>query len=145
MHPVLEHQQLLTRRHFLGRTGLGAVALAWLMNEDRRAAAQAPASGGLTGLPHFAAKAKRVICLFQSGAPSQLDLFDYKPKLNDLFNTDLPDSIRKGQRLTTMTSTQANFPIAPSRFRFQQRGQSGAWVSDLLRYTATVADELCFI
>jgi len=105
----------------------------------------ANATGGLPGLPHFAPKAKRVIYLFQSGAPSQLDLFDHKPLLAARHGTDLPDSIRQGQRLTGMTATQERFPIAPTRFRFTQHGRSGTWLSELLPHTARVADELCFI
>jgi hypothetical protein len=93
----------------------------------------------------IAAKAKRVIYLFQSGAPSQIDLFDYKPELRNQFDKDLPDSIRKGQRLTGMTSGQARFPTAPSIFEFKQHGQSGAWISELMPHLATVADKLCFI
>jgi hypothetical protein len=96
-------------------------------------------------LPHFAPKAKRVIYLFQSGAPSQLELFDYKPKLVELRGTELPDSIRKGQRLTAMTATQQSFPIVPSVFKFAQHGESRAWVSELMPYTAKMADDLCFI
>jgi hypothetical protein len=101
--------------------------------------------GGLEGLPHFAPKAKRVIYLFQSGAPSQLDLFDHKPKLADRRGEELPDSVRRGQRLTGMTVGQESFPVAPSRFAFQQRGQCGAWVSELLPHTARLVDDLCFI
>ena len=132
---------LATRRDFLGHmaTGLGAAALATLLDKDGRAADAA------SPLPHFPPKAKRVIYLFQSGPPSQMDLFDHKPKLQSLLGTELPDSIRQGQRLTGMTSRQTSFPIAPSRFRFARHGQSGAFVSDLLPYTARVADELCFI
>ncbi|MBL9129879.1 MAG: DUF1501 domain-containing protein, partial [Verrucomicrobiaceae bacterium] len=122
----------LTRRHFLTQTGLGATALSALMND-------APAA------THFAAKAKRVIYLFQSGAPSQMDLFDHKPGLQARFDQDLPDSIRQGQRLTGMTATQERFPIAPSRYRFARHGKCGAWLSELLPHTAGVADELCFI
>ncbi len=96
-------------------------------------------------MPHFLPRAKRIIYLFQSGAPSQMDLFDYKPKLADLRGTELPDSIRQGQRLTGMTATQASFPTAPSKFRFAQHGKSGAWVSELLPHTAKVVDELCFV
>src|SRR5262249_28652274 len=102
-------------------------------------------SGGLPGLPHFPAKAKRVIYLFQSGAPSQMDLFDYKPRLNDLRGAELPDSIRMGQRLTGMTSRQESFPVAPSKFAFARHGKSGAWVSELLPHPAGVVDELCFV
>jgi hypothetical protein len=91
------------------------------------------------------AKAKRVIYLFQSGAPSQLELFDYKPKLKEMLGKELPDSIRQGQRLTGMTATQTSFPLVPSKFEFKQRGQSGAWVSDLMPHVAKIADKLCFI
>src|SRR5262245_38034943 len=120
-------------------TGIGAAALASLLQQDGRAVDQS------SSLPHFAPKAKRVIYLFQSGAPSQLDLFDYKPKLADLRGTELPDSIRQGQRLTGMTARQTSFPVAPSRFTFAQHGKSKAWVSDLLPHTARVVDDLCFI
>jgi hypothetical protein len=130
----------LTRRHFFGKSahGLGIAALSQMMSGHAAAA-------GMPGLPHHAAKAKRVIYLFQSGAPSQLDLFDYKPQLEKHHGTELPDSIRQGQRLTGMTATQATFPIAPGAFGFKQHGKSGAWVSDLLPHTAKIADRLCFI
>jgi Protein of unknown function (DUF1501) len=146
MNPLLEHRLLLTRRHFFGRaaSGVGIAALASLLHHDL-AAAPKEAANGLPGVPHFAPKAKRVIVLFQSGAPSQMDLFDHKPKLADLRGKELPDSIRMGQRLTGMTSRQESLPVAPSRFKFARHGQSGAWVSDLLPHTAKVADELCFI
>jgi hypothetical protein len=141
MDPRLEHRLMLTRRHFFGRAtgGIGAAALASLL------AREAGAAGGLPGLPHFAPRARRVIYLFQSGAPSQMDLFDPKPALLDRRGTELPDSVRNGQRLTGMTATQASFPVAPSMFRFAQHGRSGAWVSELLPHTARVADELCFV
>jgi hypothetical protein len=149
MNPLHEHRLLLTRRHFFGRTslGIGLAALATLLNDDLRAAPADGTSptGSLPGLPHFPAKARRVIYLFQSGAPSQMDLFDYKPKLDDLRGSELPDSIRMGQRLTGMTSKQASFPVAPSKFRFARHGTSGAWVSELLPHTARVVDDLCFI
>jgi Protein of unknown function (DUF1501) len=141
MDPRLEYQLRLTRRQFFGVTagGIGAVALATLLSEDLHAA------DGLPGFPHFPPSAKRVIYLFQSGAPSQMDMFDYKPKLNDLRGSELPDSIRMGQRLTGMTATQASFPVAPPIFKFAQHGQSGAWLSELLPHTAKVADDLSFI
>jgi hypothetical protein len=147
MNPLTDPRLLINRRHFFGRIGLGATALAALLNEELFAAPakDAAATGGLPGLPHFAPKAKRVIYLFQSGAPSQMDLFDHKPQLADRHGADLPDSIRQGQRLTGMTATQEHFPIAPTRFRFAQHGRSGAWLSELLPHTARVADELCFI
>src|SRR5581483_9889193 len=138
MHPLAEHRLELTRRTFLGR-GLGAVALASLLGEG--AGANAPAGE----LPHFAPRAKRVIYLFQSGAPSQMDLFDYKPRLRELRGRELPASVRMGQRLTGMTATQESFPIAPSIYGFARHGRSGAWVSELLPRLAGVADELCFI
>jgi hypothetical protein len=123
-------------------TGLGAAALASLLQQDNLAS---DANNPAAALPHFPPKVKRVIYLFQSGAPSQMDLFDYKPKLTDLRGTELPDSIRQGQRLTGMTSRQTSFPIAPSKFRFAQHGRCGAWVSDLLPHTARVVDDLCFV
>src|SRR6266581_2423270 len=131
----------MTRRHFLLNTssGIGTAALATLLAKDSQA------SAGLPGLPHFAPKAKRVIYLFQHGAPSQLDLFDYKPKLKEMRGAELPDSVRKGQRLTGMTAFQAKFPTAPSIFRFSQSGQSGAQLSELLPHTAKVADQICII
>ncbi|MEY3173429.1 MAG: hypothetical protein RLZZ436_1343 [Planctomycetota bacterium] len=105
----------------------------------------AVASPGSSGVPHFRPRAKRVIYLFQSGAPSQLDLFDFKPGLRELRGAELPDSVRGGQRLTGMTSRQASFPIAPSKYRFGQHGSSGAWLSELLPHTARIADELCIL
>ncbi len=149
MGPLHELAALMTRRYFFGRTatGVGVAALAALLGEDLHAAAPPtnPYPDALPGLPHFKARAKRVIYLFQSGAPSQIDLFDPKPKLADLRATELPDSIRKGQRLTGMTATQTSFPVAPSKFRFAQHGKSGAWLSELLPHTARQADRLCFI
>src|SRR5437660_3835349 len=127
----------MNRRRFLARAGLnlGALALGTLLDPGR---ARADA-GSLPGLPHFPPKARRVIYLFQSGAPSQMDLFDYKPGLQRLRGAELPDSIRQGQRLTGMTATQQSFPIAPSMFAFARHGHSGAWVSELLPHTARVA------
>src|SRR3989440_8945968 len=123
--------------------GLGTAALATLLPQRVRAATQQ--ASGMLGLPHFAPKAKRAIYLFMNGGPAQMDLFDYKPRMNDLFDRDLPESIRMGQRLTTMTSGQARFPIAPSKFRFARYGQAGTWVSELLPYTARMADDICVI
>lgn len=139
--------KFLARRAFLGRAagGLGAIALATLLDAAPGSAADATATGGLPGLPHFAPRAKRVIYLFQSGAPSQLDLFDHKPRLAELQGSELPDSIRRGQRLTGMTATQASFPVAASKFKFARHGQSGAWLSELLPHTARIADRLTFI
>jgi len=135
------------RRHFLKKAGLGIGGLALASMMDPFTMFSKSSSINPTGLdlPHFAPKAKRVIYLFQSGGPSQLDLFDYKPKLNEMRGQDLPDSIRKGQRLTGMTSGQDRFPLVGSNFNFKQYGESRAWVSDLMPYTAKIVDELCFI
>jgi hypothetical protein len=135
-----------TRRELLrGSAGtLGLAALATLLQEDAQGASGRAAAGD-GGLPHFQPQARRVIYLFQSGAPSQMDLFDPKPGLKDLRGTELPSSIRRGQRLTTMTSTQASFPVAPSRFAFARHGRCGAWLSELLPHTAKVVDDLCFV
>ena len=146
---LLEHQRRLTRRHFFGLAsrGIGTAALSSLLNGDLMAGQANGSSDNsiLAGLPHHQAKIKRVIYLFQSGGPAQQDLFDYKPKLDGFHGTELPDSIRQGQRLTGMTAAQTSFPVAPSRYAFGQHGQSGAWVSELLPYTAKIADQLCFI
>src|SRR6185312_9406144 len=104
-----------------------------------------PAAGGTLHAYHFPPKARRVISLFMSGGPSQLDLFDYKPLLNKMNGQDLPASVRMGQRLTSMSANQATLPMAGSIFKFARHGTSGAWVSELLPYTARVADELCII
>ena len=117
--------------------GFGAMALAELVG-GRALASQRPGF-------HFAPKAERVISLFQSGAPSQLDLFDYRPLLNSRNGEDLPDSVRQGQRLTSMSASQAKFPLAGSQFEFGQHGKSGAWVSELMPHTADIADDLCFV
>lgn len=146
MDPRLEQKLHINRRQFFGKTatGIGAAALASLLNP--RAEAAIPDGDPLAvRAPHFAPKAKRVIYLFQSGAPSQLDLFDYKPEMNKLFDQELPDSIRMGQRLTGMTSGQSRFPVAPSIFKFKQYGQAGAWISELLPHLADIADDLCFV
>src|SRR5208282_2245289 len=122
----------MTRRFFSG------LALASLLKAERQ-------QQGLPGLPHFAPRAKRIIYLFQSGGPSQIELFDHKPRLMDFQGTELPESIRNGQRLTGMSASQSTFPVVPSRFEFAQYGESGAWVSELLPYTAKIADHLTFI
>jgi len=139
MNPLLEPQTLLTRRHFFGRAGVGAAAL-WSLLSCEAASGQEP-----SGIPHFPAKARRVIYLFQCGAPSQMDLFDHKPKLDALRATELPDSVRMGQRLTGMTSRQESFPVAPSKFKFAPHGKCGSPVSELLPHTASVVDDLCFV
>ena len=138
----------ITRRHFFSKTarGLGAVALASLLPRVLQAAGTVRKSNnGLPDFPTLAPKAKRVIYLFQSGAPSQMDLFDYKPLLSQLNGQQLPDHVRGGQRLTGMTAQQASIPLAGSIFNFKQHGQSGAWFSDLLPHTATIADDLCVV
>ncbi|HUQ92128.1 MAG TPA: DUF1501 domain-containing protein [Bryobacteraceae bacterium] len=139
MNPIDRSVLLETRRQFFGRTaaGIGGAALGSLLTPA--------ASGALSGLPHFPPKAKRVIYLHMVGAPPQMDLLDYKPLMKEYFDKDLPESIRKGQRLTTMTSGQSRFPIAPSVFKFNQHGKSGAWISELLPYTAKMADDITII
>jgi hypothetical protein len=139
--------RLVNRRCFLQKTsaGVGAAALGTLLAEPSVGDESAARMEGLPGLPHFAPKVRRVIYLFQSGAPSQMDLFDYKPGLRNMRATELPDSVRQGQRLTGMTSTQSQFPIAPSIFQFQQHGASGTWVSELLPHTAAISDQLCYV
>ncbi len=140
---LVDFAGILTRRQFFrkGALGLGGAALTTLLAEDR-AYAQ---NHGLAGLPHFAPKIKRAIYLFMNGGPSQMDLWDYKPVVRDWYDYDLPESIRRGQRLTTMTSGQARFPLAPSKFNFQRCGQSGRLVSELLPWTQKVVDDLCVI
>ncbi|HEX5219396.1 MAG TPA: DUF1501 domain-containing protein [Verrucomicrobiae bacterium] len=152
MNPIHERLQQMSRRHFFKSTGLaaGRIALAGMMLPELARAttkdkAVALAHPPLPGLPHFAPKAKRLIYLFMNGGPSQMDLMDYKPGLEKIYDTDLPDSIRQGQRLTTMTSGQKRFPIAPSKYSFKQYGQSGMWFSELLPHTAKIADDIAVI
>ena len=148
IHPEDESVLAETRRQFFGRgaRGLGSLALLSLLaDHEAKGATGKPAIGGRPDLPHFAPKAKRAIYLHMLGAPPQLETFDYKPGLQKLFDTDLPESIRSGQRLTTMTSGQTRFPIAPSIFKFQQYGKNGTWVSDLLPYTAKMVDDIAII
>ena len=141
MNPHDEAVHVETRRQLLGRSayGIGALAL------NALGATAGKVTGGLPGLPHFAPKAKRIIYLHMVGAPPQMDLLDYKPKMAEWFDKDLPESIRQGQRLTTMTSGQARFPIAPSVFKFAQHGKSGAWMSELIPNMAKMADDLSII
>ena len=146
--PRHDYARIMSRRSFFraSGTGIGFAALATLLREDLGAApAGSEAFGGLPDLPHFAPKAKRVIYLCMSGAPSHLDLFDYKPHLRDMAGEELPDSVREGLQLTTMTASQNTLPIIPTIFEFAQHGQSGAWLSELLPHTARVADDLCFV
>ena len=137
-----------TRRHFFGRsaTGIGTAALASLLDSPGASSAAGPvADHGVMRSTHFPGNAKRVIYLFMSGAPSQIDLFDPKPKLQAMFDKELPDSIRKGQRLTTMTSGQKRFPIAPSVFKFRRHGKAGTEISELLPHIGRIADEMALI
>jgi hypothetical protein len=144
MTPFQNHALTMTRRHFFqsGAVGLGSAALASLL--PTRATAE-QAIGGLPGLPHFAPKAKRAIYLFTAEGPAQMDLWDYKPKMDAMFDKDLPPSIRQQQRLTTMTSGQSRFPVAPSKYKFTRHGKAGTWVSELLPWTARVVDELAIV
>ena len=141
----------LSRRAFLARSagGLAATALTSLLNPEMLlAASPATRPSGVPGIlptTHFPAKAKRIIYLCQSGAPSQMELFDYKPALDKLRGTELPDSIRQGQRLTGMSSGQSSFPIANSLFKFARHGKNGTYVSELLPHTASVIDDLCIV
>ncbi|HEY1784102.1 MAG TPA: DUF1501 domain-containing protein, partial [Pirellulales bacterium] len=149
MDPRIEFGKLLTRRHFFGRTasGVGAAALASLLGGETSAepSVASPAPAGLPSLPHFAPKAKRVIYLFQSGGPSQLEMFDDKPLVREKHGSELPESIRMGQRLTGMTSGQKSFPVVGSKFKFAQHGQCGMSVSELLPHTAKVVDDICLV
>lgn len=153
MNPVFDYHLLQTRRHFFGELGLraGSIALGMLgANSFDRSAARAAAGDRvhppLPGLPHLPPKAKSLIYLHMNGGPSQLDTWDYKPKLQEFFDQDLPQSVQGGQRLSTMTSGQARFPVAPSKFKFEQRGKCGTWINvDLLPHTAQIVDELAVI
>ncbi len=138
----------MTRRYFFsqGSNVIGAAALASLMGVPLKAEAAGSKSGYLGAVPpHFPGKVKQVIYLHMVGGHSQLDLFDYNPQMNDWYDKDLPESVRKGQRLTTMTSGQARFPIAPSKFQFEKVGQCGMWVTELLPWTKKVVDDMCFV
>lgn len=146
MSEFLENRFHVNRRHFLGKMslGIGSVALGSLLIPDLF---KSGGEGALpaTGLPHFAPKAKRIIYLFQNGAPSQLESFDYKPLLNKMAGQDLPESVRQGQRLTGMTSGQSRFPLVGSHFSFKQYGQSGAWMSELFPEMSKIVDEMCIV
>ncbi len=146
MNPFNDYLKYESRRQFLsrGKNAIGFAALTSLLGNHF----SAWAAGGSElpdKLPHFAPKAKRVIYLHMVGGPAQMDTYDYKPGMAEWYDKDLPDSIRKGQRLTTMTSGQARFPIAPSKFKFAQHGKSGMWVTELLPQTAKCVDDMCFI
>ena len=148
----LEHEAALqiNRRHFLSKVslGIGGAALATLLpacGSDASSMLSNKSGQGILPSPHIAPKAKRVIYLFQSGSPSQMDLFDHKPMMKKMHGEELPDSVRGGQRLTGMTAYQESFPLASTFFDFKQHGQSGAWLSELMPYTASIADDICFI
>ena len=147
MDPFLQNRIMLNRRQFFSKTaaGIGTAALASVMMPELFDTPASAAYTSMPRLPHGLPKAKRIIYMFQSGAPSQLDLFDYKPQMEKYFDQELPEDIRKGQRLTTMTSGQTRFPIAPTKYKFAQYGPSGAWISELLPHTARIADKICFI
>jgi uncharacterized protein (DUF1501 family) len=150
MNPLFDLHSTATRRQFIAGAGLraGAIALAGLLPRAVSAAAKsapAPVHPALPGFPHFAPRAKRLIYLHMNGGPSQLDTWDYKPGLKAEFDKDLPDSIRKGQRITTMTSGQSRLPVAPSLFQFSQYGRCGRWVSELLPHTARCVDDIALI
>jgi hypothetical protein len=148
MNPFQDYVRFETRRQFLRRGGnaLGTAALATLIGQALAARdARASTATALPTLPHFAPKAKQVIYLHMVGGPSQHDLYDYKPQLADWYDKDLPDSIRNGQRLTTMTSGQARFPVAPTKYKFARHGKCGMWVTELLPYTSQMVDDMCFI
>ncbi|PHN07133.1 DUF1501 domain-containing protein [Flavilitoribacter nigricans] len=143
MNPFFEHRAGLTRRHFFRRSalGIGSFALGSLLNPSLFA------RNGMVDpeLPHFAPRAKRVIYLFQNGAPSHVDLFDYKPKLRAWHGRQIPDELINGKRFSTMTGKQVNRPVLSEITQFAQHGQSGAWVSDFLPHIASISDELCFV
>ncbi|MDN5202016.1 DUF1501 domain-containing protein [Fulvivirgaceae bacterium BMA10] len=145
--PFFENRLNINRRHFLGKLGfgIGGAALGSLLVPDLFKKGSGEIDEIPLGLKHFASKAKRVIYLFQNGAPSQLESFDYKPMLNKMFGEDLPASIRMGQRLTGMTSNQEKFPLVGSKFAFNQYGQSGTWVSELFPNIARVVDDICVV
>ena len=145
MNPYEEWIKSETRRQFLerGKNALGMGALAYLLGGDGLMAGEDGKPGKIG--PHFAPKAKQIIYLHMVGGPSQMDLFDYKPKMQEFYDKDLPESVRNGQRLTTMTSGQSRFPIAPSKYKFAQHGKSGMWVSEMLPNLAKSVDDICFI
>ncbi len=152
MDPIQTYIQNQTRRHFFRNSalGLGSMALGSMLAKNPAFATQAAKRKGVPGmpdLPHFAPKAKRIIYLFMSGAPSQMDMFDYKPEMGKWFDKDLPDTIRMGQRLTTMTSGQKRFPVAPSIYKYKKydNNQDGAWISELLPHTGAVAKDMAIL
>ncbi len=150
MDPALEYHHLQSRRRFFQGAGLkvGGIALAQLLGQRSLSARPTVTDDihpALPGLPHFAPKAKNLIYLHMNGAPAQQDLFDYKPQMEKFFDKELPDSVRNGQRITTMTSGQKRFPVAPSRFAFERCGQSGILMSELVPHMKGIADEITMI
>jgi hypothetical protein len=147
MQPALQYHRQATRRQFFRGAGLslGGLALADLLQAETSTASDELAYPPLPGLPHFAPRANRLIYLHMNGAPSQLDLFDHKPILDKHFDQELPDSVRMGQRITTMTSGQARFPVAPSKFKFTACGQSGTLMSELVPHMHSIADDISMI
>lgn len=150
MNPSNDHLWALNRRQFLGNTGirLGGLGLGLCAASSLNAAGTASSTrmhAALPGLPHFAPKADSIIYLHMNGGPAQIDMWDYKPKLAEFYDQDLPETIRKGQRITTMTSGQTRLPVAPSMFKFNQHGQCGTWVSELLPHTANCVDDIALV
>jgi hypothetical protein len=152
MDPLFEHNLLQTRRQFFSGAGLrfGGLALAGMLSKLGLNSASAGEGQrmqpALPGMPHFAPKAKSLIYLHMNGGPSQIDLWDYKPKLREYFDKDLPDSIRNGQRLSTMSSGQTRFPVAPSKYKFEQKGQCGRWLNtELIPHAAQIVDDIALV
>ena len=149
MNPAHEFHILQNRRQFFQGAGLkaGGIALASMLGRQASGDVSKPVNmyPALSGFPHFAPRAKRLVYLHMNGAPSQIDLFDHKPRLHDYFDQELPDSIRNGQRITTMTSGQKRFPVAPSKFKFDRCGQSGIEMSELVPHMKTIADEIAMV
>jgi len=144
---IEDYVRFETRRQFLrrGASFMGTAALAALGSRFTQAGPANAVEAALRAGTHYAPKAKQIIYLHMVGGPPQMDLYDYKPVMADYYDKDLPDSIRMGQRLTTMTSGQARFPVAPSKYKFAQHGKSGMWVSELLPYTSKMVDDMCFV
>src|SRR6185503_2718553 len=144
---LLTNHQRVTRRQLFGRSaqGIGLAALAWLMNSDAARAAPAAGQPGLPNLPHRAAKAKHVVCLWQGGGPSHVDLFDPKPTLQKLAGQDVPESVRGTTRLSTMSSGYKKWPITPAIRPFRKYGQSGLELSELIPHTGEIADDICLV
>ena len=151
MNPLEQYQLEMTRRQLLSRSSkfIGAAALTSLLAQDGVLADNPVPGGGdirgIPGLPHFAPKAKRVIYLFMAGGPSHIDTFDYKPDLRKIHGKELPESIRQGQRLSTMTSGQKSFPCVAPMFEFKRHGKHGTWVSEILPKVAGIVDDITVI